>query len=437
MSGIKVLLSAYACEPGRGSEPGVGWNTAREIAKYHEVWVLVSLAYRSNIEAALAANPIPNLHFVYFDPLNWTYDWSREGKGILWTVNLHYYLWQVWAYFVGRSLHRQINFDLAHHVTYVRYWNPSFLALLSIPFIWGPVGGGEAAPRSFWKNFSLRGKVFELLRTIAGRLGELDPFTRLTAQRSTISFAATEDTASRMRQIGAKNVHVLSQVGLLQEELESLHQYIACTKLPTRFISIGRLLHWKGFDLGLRAFAQANLPAEYEYWIIGCGAEAQRLQTLAQELGIGSQVKFLEHLPRAEIFHRLGESLALVHPSLHESGGFVCLEAMAAGCPVICLDLGGPAVQVTEETGFKVSASQPDEAILGMMRAMRRLANEPELRDRLSEASQRRVDEVFNWNQKGQFWSHVYEKTLSLLSQVNSHSPVQSFDHSPISGKNS
>jgi hypothetical protein len=37
---MKILISAYSCEPGMGSEPGVGWNIAREVAKYHEVWVL-------------------------------------------------------------------------------------------------------------------------------------------------------------------------------------------------------------------------------------------------------------------------------------------------------------------------------------------------------------------------------------------------------------
>ncbi|HLE82176.1 MAG TPA: glycosyltransferase family 1 protein, partial [Dehalococcoidia bacterium] len=36
----KVLISAYACEPGKGSEPNVGWNVAREMARQHDVWVL-------------------------------------------------------------------------------------------------------------------------------------------------------------------------------------------------------------------------------------------------------------------------------------------------------------------------------------------------------------------------------------------------------------
>ena len=36
---MNVLISAYSCEPGEGSERGVGWNVAREVARHHKVWV--------------------------------------------------------------------------------------------------------------------------------------------------------------------------------------------------------------------------------------------------------------------------------------------------------------------------------------------------------------------------------------------------------------
>ena len=37
---LKIFISAYACEPEKGSEPGIGWNVVNELAKYHEVHVL-------------------------------------------------------------------------------------------------------------------------------------------------------------------------------------------------------------------------------------------------------------------------------------------------------------------------------------------------------------------------------------------------------------
>ena len=407
MKRLKVLLSAYACRPGMGSEPGVGWNVSRELAKYHQVWVLTRGNNRPTIEAEIHQNPIPNLQIIYCDFPDWAMAWKKGNRG----VYLHYYLWQILAYFTAKKIHAQENFDLVHHVTYVRYSSPSFLSLLPIPFIWGPVGGGESTPQSFREEFSLKNHIYEFLRSLTHKAGEFDPFTRLTAHRSVLAWGTTNDTAKRLTAIGAKRVEVLSQLGLSSEELAQLSQYKnSDPQQKLRFISVGRLLHWKGFHLGLRAFALANFPNEIEYWIVGDGSERERLQALAKALKIDHQVKFCNELPRPETFKTIGQSLALIHPSLHESGGMVCLEAMAAGCPVICLDLGGPALQVTPETGFKIPAQDPEQTVNELAEIMIRLSGDPQLRNTLGESAQKRALEEFSWDKKGKCLALNYEE---------------------------
>lgn len=402
---LKVLLSAYACESGKGSEPGVGWGVAREMARFHDVWVITRANNRTAIEAELARNPVPGLNFVYYDLPRWARFWKSGQRG----VQLYYYLWQIGAYFVARNLHRRIGFDLIHHVTFVKYWSPSLLALLPVPFIWGPVGGGESAPRAFWRDFSLRGHVYEALRGLARWLGEHDPLVRLTARRSAVALATTNETAARLRKLGARNVQVFSEVGLSKEEIAELGKIEGRSGNPVWFISIGRLLHWKGFHLGLRAFAEAGL-AGAEYWIVGDGPERRRLETLARNLGIAERVKFWGTLPREETLQKLAECDVLVHPSLHDSGGWVCIEAMAAGKPIICLDLGGPAIQVTNRTGFKVPALAPVQAVSQIAIAIRRLASEPRLRKSMREAGRRRVTDHFEWSKKINYLLQIYEE---------------------------
>lgn len=405
---MKVLLSAYSCEPGRGSERGVGWNVAREVAKRHEVWVLTRPdESRAAIEAELARNPVPNLHFVYFTLPFWqdSLRWGQSGA-----MQIHYYLWQIQAYFVARHLHQKIGFDLAHHVTFVKYSSPSFLAFLPIPFIWGPVGGGETAPASFWQDFSPRAWLYEISRDLVRKLGEYDPFARLTAQKSTVVRATTTDTAARLRKMGADNPQIVPEVGLLEEELEALKQYPLPEAQPFRFISMGRLLHWKGYHLGLRAFAQANLPTA-EYWLVGEGPELESLRQMAIALGVADRVKFWGRLPREETLTKLGECHVLVHPSLHDSGGWVCIEGMAAGRPVICLDLGGPAVQITPETGFKITAENPAQVSQKMAEAMACLAEDSALVAQMGSAGQRRVSENYGWKTVGEQLDALYQKT--------------------------
>ena len=202
---------------------------------------------------------------------------------------------------------------------------------------------------------------------------------------------------------------MLGACALGEQEIDFLKEMFRQKSTPIRFISMGRLLHWKGFHLGLRAFDQSGLRNS-EYWVIGDGPERRRLKGIAYSLNIESRVKFWGNLSRNEALAKLGQSSILIHPSLHDSGGFVCLEAMAAGKPVICLDLGGPAVQVTEETGFKIQAHYPKQVVDDIAEAMKKLAASKSLRKQMGCAGQKRVKNIFSWHVKANEFNRIYEK---------------------------
>lgn len=412
-SRLKILLSAYACRPGNGSEPGVGWHVAQQIAKYHDVWVLTQLRHRATIEQHCRLFPIRGLRFVYYELPPWIRWWRRGTRG----VQFHYYLWQIGAYSLAHDLHRQKGFDLVQHVTIAKYWMPSLLALLPVPFVWGPVGGGESAPKAFWETFSIRGKGYEVLRDFARWIGEHDPFVQMTARRSALALAKTAETAQRLRVLGAKAVREFPGEALSTMEITSIERNVPPNSNQVRFICIGKLLHWKGFHLGLRAFARTRLR-DAEYWIVGDGPERHGLQALARSLGIHHSTRFWGWLPREEAFRRLMECHVLVHPSLHDSGSWVCAEAMAAGRPVICLDLGGPAAQVTEETGFKVRAHDPHQAVHDLSQAMIQLASDPTLRLTMGEAARQRSLAVFCWERKGALLDEMYRHLIRTGSPI-------------------
>jgi glycosyltransferase involved in cell wall biosynthesis len=406
---LKVLASAYACEPEKGSEPGAGWNWVKQMARFNEVWVITRANNRTRIEQALDKEPMPNVHWVYFDLPRWLTCWKYGQRG----VRLYYYLWQSGAYYVGKRLHREIHFHLVNHVTFGSYWLPSFLALLPVPFIWGPVGGGESSPKAFLRTFSLQGKIYEHLRDMARWLGEQDLFVRLTAKQARHTFATTLETKKRLTGLGCQRVSIVPQSAIPHEEITSLRGLPLHDGNPFRLVSIGRLLHWKGFHLGLVAFAQLcqEFP-ESEYYLIGTGPERRNLESLANQLGIATHVRFLGTLPRQQVLEKLLECDVLLHPSLHDSGNWVCLEAMAAGRPVICLALGGPALQVTESTGFKLPAVSPEQVIKDLTGAMSRLAHDPALRRAMGEAGRQRVAESFSWDKKGELIQEIYQEVL-------------------------
>jgi len=60
---MKVLLSAYLCEPEKGSELAVGWNWVLQIARFHDVWVLTAGEWRKGIQNALAKDALHRVRF--------------------------------------------------------------------------------------------------------------------------------------------------------------------------------------------------------------------------------------------------------------------------------------------------------------------------------------------------------------------------------------
>jgi glycosyltransferase involved in cell wall biosynthesis len=409
MKRIKVLLSAYACEPDRGSEPGIGWNWAKQASHLSDLWVITRTSNRAEIERHEAHGPISNVHWVYVDLPRWARWWKKGTRGF----RLYYFLWQIAAYRAARRLHAAVAFDCVQHVTIGVYWMPTLMTRLPIPLIWGPVGGGEVTPKPFYRSFSLRGRLAEHIRDAVRKLAERHPAVRSTAQGAYISLAATDATAERLRQLGSRNVGVLSHTALPRREFERLSEMPIRVSPPLRFISIGRLLHWKGFALGIRAFAEVNRDTPgCDYWIVGEGPERNGLEHLTHDLGLTHAVRFLGNLPRERVLETLGGADVLIHPSFHDSGGYVCVEAMAAGRPVICMDLGGPGLLVTPESGIRIAATSPDQALRDLAGSMRSLAKDTDLRLRLAEGARCRVRDHLLWEHKRTSLEHLYRGIL-------------------------
>lgn len=407
---MRVLLLSYACEPGRGSEPGVGWNWASHLGAEHDVCVLTRENNREAIEHVTATRPLPRVRFVYFDLPRWARVWKKGNRGI----RLYYYLWQLGAARVAKRLHAEQPFDVAHHVTFVKYWMPSAATAVDVPVVWGPVGGGESTPSAFMGMLSAPGRAYEWARELLRAVGELDPLVRRTARRATLALATTVDSERRMRAIGARDVRVLSEAGLSNADLDMLEAIPLSGAGPLRMVSIGNLIHLKAFDLGLRAFARfRQAGGEGVYHVVGGGPERPRLEALCAALGISGHVTFHGQVPRTEALARLRESDILVHPSLHDSGGWVCLEAMAAGRPPLCLDLGGPGLQVTAETGIKVPAESPEQAVAALSEAMLTLWRRPERRLQLAEAGRRYVRDGYAWPRKIERMTALYEQVVA------------------------
>ena len=416
---LRILLSAYFFAPGAGSEMGTGWNAALELARAHQVWVVTPGHARDRIERALAAAGRPHLGVVYHDLPRFIVR-SLSTNEV--THHVRYYLWQLAIFPLVSRLHREIAFDLTHHLTPQKYWAPSSLAWLDAPFVWGPVGAAGGVRPALWRGVGLRGRALDAARSLGQAAAWLDPATRATARRSALALAADDRTARRCRKLGAQKVVALPAIALPEHELARLLSHpVAPPGRPFVFASFQRLVYWKGVHLGLKAFARLDDPRTI-YRIIGDGPEKPRLMAMAQKLGVADRVRFQGTVGREDYFASLLQADAIVYPSLHAVSAWTVVEAMAGGKPVICLTDAGDAVPVTASSGVIVRGASEREIVAGLAEAMATLVARPELCARLGEEG-RSVARSFGWSDRARAFDRLYHDVVESHVTVRRRPP--------------
>ncbi len=403
---MKILVSAYACEPNRGSEPGVGWNWAKLLAKFSEVWVITRSNNRAAIDDELAMRPVSALHFVYYDVPRWLSFWKRKGRGLY----LYYLLWQIGAYLRARKVLRNIDIKAVHHLTFGNLWLPTFMPLLGIPFVWGPVGGGEQIPRVFRKDYTISAKVQELFRDIILHTLRINPFFLLAYVKADLILARTHITLNKLRLFGRhKNVVKMIETGV--EKSCVSYKSIVRNKRFLQIISVGRLIHCKGFDLALKAFAKAfHDSITVKMIIVGDGPDRRRLNKITERARISDKVDFVGYVQHSSVLEYMSKSSILLQPSLKEGGAWVLYEAMMEKLPIVCLDIAGASEIVTDKCGVKIAPDTPAGTVQALASALLRLAHNPGLRRRMGEAGRRRMSSLYCWNRKAGLIRELYER---------------------------
>lgn len=176
---------------------------------------------------------------------------------------------------------------------------------------------------------------------------------------------------------------------------------------PPKAIFIGQLVKWKGLDFLLRALERVP---DLRLDIVGQGPERNRLETLARALAVADRVKFWGEYPDEDLPRRMADADFLVLPSVttDEMFGMVLLEAMAAGRPIIttAVPSGVREVNAPGETGLEV----PIRDVEALAEAMRTLAHDPALRERMGAAGRARVKARFTVDRMTEAHLEVYRE---------------------------
>lgn len=399
---MKILISAFSCGPHRGSEEGVGWNWVVQAAGLgHEVVVLTQTELQAEIEAEIATGRLPpTVRFVFVMP-GWIERLRRTvrriaGEGI--AEHLTHLAWQIILPRHARRCLADEQFDLIHHITYSGIRHPTLLGRLSVPLALGPLGGGERAPWALRRGLGWRGWLLDAVRDLHTFLIRFDPITRRACADALVIYVKTEQSRQALPARYHDKVVVHLEIGT--REVSDAPRPERRPGEPLRLLFAGRFLYWKGMHLGLRGLAEVLARGvDARLTMLGQGPDEAAWRRLAQELGIEQAIDWLawvDHHKVGELYRRHD---ALLFPSLHDSSGNVVLEALVHGLPVVCLDLGGPAVMVDASCGRVVATEGLD--VSGCARAiadaLEELAGSDRLLAGLSDGARARARR-FRWS---------------------------------------
>jgi len=403
---MRVLLIGHAISPFRGSEPGNTWNWAWELSKHIEVVVLAHPQYRKEVEGFLAEAPNPNLKVVWVDVEKPWDPWRRQkgGKGI----RLHYLIWQKKVLKVAALLHRETNFDLAHHVSWSSIRSCAALYRLGIPFVWGPAGGGQIAPRAFRRYFG-EAWLKETLRGLILKLLPYDPTWRKRVQNASLTLATNRETAYVLEKAG-RSAEFFLDCGVPRGFGLSEPPVLGHRKRDERFrlLWAGRFEAIKAFPLALEALQRTR--CDVELWVAGDGPLKRRWMDLVVQMGLGERVRFLGMVPHGEMAKLFRASDAFIFTSLRDSFGSVVLEAMAWGLPVIVPDHQGVGTFVPDAAGTKFPVDSPEKAVGCLAEAIELMASRPDIREKMARES-------WSFAQRER-WDRRAERMLGLYENV-------------------
>jgi len=369
----KVLLSAFACEPNKGSESGGGWNWATGLAK--EGFEVHCLTLRSN-QPAIELVPKPdNLHFHYVALPFKLQSLYRLTKG---TLYLHYIAWQWVAYKKGKALHKKLNFDVVHHVTWGSLQMGSFLYKIKAPFIFGPAGGGQKAPEAF-KEYFFEHWASEIKREKVGNwLVKNNPACKNMMKNARVVLASNEESLQFAKAAGSKNCFLSIDHALPESFFPE--KFVPKSAVPgtLKLLWVGRFMPRKGLPLVLDVMTRLKKYKSITLTVVGDGELKNEITEKIKENGLENTVKMTGMVPYDHVKEYYSSHDVFFFTSLRDSGPAQLTEAMAYGLPIVTINLHGQGFIVNDETGIRCKCDTPQIAIEELEKAILYLYNNPE-----------------------------------------------------------
>lgn len=410
---LKVLINAYACSPGMGSEPGMAWNWVKNLAKFCELYIITEGEFRERIEAVVPTlEQGANMHF-YYNPV------SDEIRKMCWNQGdwrfyKYYRQWQWKTYLMAKDICGKEKIDVLHQLNMIGFREPGYLWKLSkengAPFVWGPIGGLKQFPTAYLKGAGLKMQLFMRLKNFLN-IWQLKHEKRVDEALKTVRLliSSIPDSYRALKKYKGLESMVIPETGCFLSDDISTDRF---DDEEFHIMWVGKFDFRKQLPLALQAVALAKNPKlKLDVYGSGSVGQVEMAKRMGEELGISQQVIWHGNQKNDVIMEAMRKAQLFFFTSVNEDTSTVVLEAVSNRLPVVCFNACGMSAVIDDSVGRKIALSHPSQSAHDFARILNELESNRALLKHLSEnCKQRQMD--LSWEAKARMVVEEYEKII-------------------------
>lgn len=408
MEKTKIFVSAYACEPELGSEIGVGWHWVLEMSKYFELWVLTRQSNKNSIETWIKQQHKKyNIHFIYFDLPKALRFWKKGMRG----VRTYYTIWQKLTNRIVKKTMEENNIDIYHLLTYGNSLWPASSYGMKKFFVWGPTGGVDTIPAEYSKHYDTKSRMIEFIRRVVVKTLSLNHGFQKRCKNANLIFCKSYNMYNAIPEKYREKAMLFTDVAveLRKVNITSERENDGIVK----YIVVGKLDAWRGFDVLIEAFAKAyTINPNIELEIVGKGSDENRIKKLIEKNQMKDVIHMAGKVNMDEYFAKMNQADVIVNSSLKEGAVTVAFDSMAVSKPLICVDTGGYTRYFSNEYAIKLDRGRRQKLIDDMIEAILHMTDK-EIREIYGRKAHKAGME-YTWEFKGKA---IYEEIMSLYEK--------------------
>ncbi len=411
---LKVLISAYACGPDMGSEPGMGWNWITNLANHCKIYAITEGEWRDNIERKIMELPQGKNISFFYNPVP---DKVRKicwNQGD-WRFYYYYRKWQKDVLHIANKIIKENQIDIIHQLNMVGYREPGYLWLIKDkPFVWGPIGGMANFPEAYLKGSNFGLKFFFMLKNNINRFQKKHgKRVKQALKRADIIISATPREKTEIKRYHNIESVLIPETGcFIKEKLKS--NYIGYSKNGEfNIIWVGKFDYGKQLGIALRSISLVKSLSGINFHVVGRGNDKQerKFKTLAKELGIEKITIWHGYVTNSKVIELMEQSHLFLFTSVYETTSTVVLEALSCSLPVLCFNAYGFGYVVDNSVGEKIELSDPNRSVNDFADKIKYLYNNIDvLRKKSQNCLSRQLE--FSWEKKAIQMAELYEESV-------------------------